>query len=301
MYNSPNALKKGILATFDQMLQTKKESFFKDYWYRTKSDGHEDEFWVPSSLPGFLEWLDAINFVDIDDKSFKVYNKHYQRGVLVNRDFLADTRKTLGGKIEAFLKTLSDNYVNFPDALCQYLLDNNPTAFDGTAMFATSRPNLDTGTNTINNLISGTLSSSYTTSTFNADVTSAIAAMRAMKDKENNPFNPNPKLVALIPAAHESIARKVLEHDTYYDAATSVLISSIWNNIVTIAVNDRQADNDWYLINTNANFQPFLILDRENIKWEMKDDMELKNIKYWADFRMGYNVLNPMSIIKINN
>jgi hypothetical protein len=30
-------------------------------------------------------------------------------------------------------------------------------------------------------------------------------------------------------------------------------------------------------------------------------DKEFKSIKYGVDFRMGYNVLNPLSMVKVNN
>ena len=305
MYNSPLALKKGMLSTFWNMLKTTPESFFKDFIYRGSSSSNEEKYWIPQALPSFEEWRDLITYSDFKDSELTVNNKHYQRGLVIDRDYFADTRAVLGNQVEQFMKSLATKYAAFPDALCTLLLAANSAAFDGTAFFATSRPNLDTGSNTINNLLGGTLSTAYTTSTFAADFAAAKAAYYAMKDKNDEPFFTAPKFVVFVGTSEEDIAKRVLTTENYIDATTSVQTQNIYINNAEVRVNYRQAasDHDWYLIDLNNPTPPFVIQDRDGLKVDMKDDKFVtgKDVKYLFDFRMGYNFLNPMSIIKTNN
>ena len=302
-YNSPLALKKGIISTFEGLLQTAPKSVYDQFIEKTSSNTNQEDYWIPSTLPGFVEWVDHITYSDFEDDKLTVKNKHYQRGFELERDYLSDTRAVLGNNIEKFIKLLIKKYVAFPDKLVAALLAANSNAFDKTAFFATSRPNLDTGSNTINNLASGTLSTAYTTSTFSADLQTAKNQFNAMKDKDDEPFHDAPKYIALIPTHFEGVAKKVLTAESYIDAGTSQQTSNIYRGDAEIVLNTRQStsDNDWYLIDANSDFLPFLIQNRQGVNWHMKDDEENRFIRYWAEFRMGYEFLNPMSIVKINN
>lgn len=302
-YNSPLALKKGILSNFMNLMQTAPKSVYDQFIEKTSSNTNEEKYWIPESLPSFQEWVDSITYSDFEDNQLTVKNKHYQRGFKLERDYLSDTRAVLGSNIEKFIKLIIKKYTSFPDKLVALLLAANSNAFDGTAFFATSRPNLSTGSNTINNLASGTLSTAYTTSTFSADLQTAKNQFAAMKDRDDEPFHEAPKYIALIPTHFEGIAKQVLTAESYIDAGTSQQTSNIYRGDAEIILNTRQStsDNDWYLIDANSDFLPFIIQDRQGVQWHMKDDEEITSLKYWAEFRMGYEFLNPMSIVKINN
>lgn len=306
MYNSPIDFLKRLRADFYTLLQKTPSSYFKDFIRTIPSKSDKDEFWFPGSVAGFEEWLKDISYTGFDDYSLTIRNKHYQRGLMLNKDWLSDAKSTEAGtKIEGFIKEITKKYISFPDKKCEALLEANSNAFDATAMFATSRSNLDTGSNTINNLITGTLSTAYTTSTFTADFEDAEQALLVMKDKDDEPFNEAPKLIAFVPPQLKGIATTVLSErmTSYIDATTSDPVSNKYAGTAEIRVNYRQSNsnNDWYLINANADYPPFLMSDRQGVKFNMKDDSESKDIKYWAEFRIGVEFLNPMSIIKINN
>lgn len=304
MYNSAKALLKGIKAEFSQMMQTAAATSFEKLISRVKSNSDNEVYWLPETIPGFKEWQDERHFGDFSDKKLTVINRDWDSGLRVEANTINDSREYLGGNVESWVKMLVDQYKSFPDRLCQTLLDNNSNAFDGTAFFATSRPYLD-NTNTINNLVSGTSSTTYSLTEFEADYVSAKKLLLGMFDKNNQPFNANVKLAAVVPYHLEDVAKTLLS-----DRQNLVYISGTKSNLyaldgVEIIINWNQtssSDNDWYLVNINSPFKPFVIQDRTSPDWKVWDHEGLtKYIDYGVDFRMGYNFLNPFAMVKVNN
>lgn len=302
MYNSPIALLKGIKGDYNRLMATSQINDFEKVIDRVKSDTNEEIYHIPETLPGFKEWLDKRHYTDFTDKSLTVKNKAWDTGVPVDRDTLSDSKKYLGGDVEMWVKSIVQMEKSFPAKLCQLLLDANSAAFDGTAMFATSRSNIDTGSNTINNLLTGTSSSTYALSEFEADYKAAKIALGGFKDKNNDPFNEGMKLAVVVPQHIQDVASTLLasRQELIYVSGTK---NNPYAGDAEIIVNYRQAstDNDWYLVNINSPYKPFLIQDREGLKWNVIDNIENKALKYTADFRMGYSFLNPFSIVKTNN
>ena len=301
-YNSPKALLKGIKADFSRLFAIEPAPVFDTVITRVKSNSDEEKYWIPESLPGVKEWKDNRHFGDFGDKYMKVTNFDWDNGLKVERNTINDSREYLGGNVEAWVKMLTNETKQFPDELCNILLAANSNAFDGTAMFATSRPNIDTGSNTINNLLTGTSSSTYSLSEFKADFASAKSALMGFKDKGNKPFNKNPRFAVIVPAHMEDIAETLLaeRQQLIYVSGTE---SNLYAGKASIIVNHYQAstDNDWYMVNVNSPFKPFLIQDRQAVQWNVWDDTKSKFVEYGLDFRMGYAFLNPFSIVKINN
>jgi phage major head subunit gpT-like protein len=303
MYNSATALLKGIKAEFSQLFNVAPESTFGPMINNVKSNSDQEKYWIPESLPGIQEWIDQRHFGDFSDKDLTVINKEWDDGLEVNRFTIDDSREYLGGNVESWVKLLVNQYKDFPDELCQSLLTANSAAFDSTAFFATSRPNINTGSNTINNLLTGTSSSTYSLSEFEADYKSAKTALLGMRDLNNRAFNKKPKLVVFVPVHLEDVARVLLD-SRQKEIYVSGSQSNLYAGDAEVVVNYEQTsttDNDWYLVNVANPFKPFVIQDREGIKWDIWDDNMNKFIKYGFYFRMGYNFLNPMSIVKVNN
>jgi phage major head subunit gpT-like protein len=307
MYNSAKALLKGIKAEFSTLMQNSPESTFGPLINNVKSNSDKENYWIPESLPNIKEWIDQRHFTDMTDEKLTVYNKDWDNGIRVDRFTLDDSREYLGGNLENWIKMLVNNYKDFPDELCQSLLAANSNAFDGTAMFSTSRANLDTGSNTINNLLTGTSSSTYSLSEFETDFKAAKTKLLGFRDKHNRAFNKNAKLAVFVPQHMEDVAKVLLA-----DRQELIYVSSVQSNLYAgdaqVIVNWEQSTttdndwyNDWYLVNLNADFKPFVIQDREGVKWEFWDDTKNKYIDYGFYFRMGYNFLNPMSVVKTNN
>jgi phage major head subunit gpT-like protein len=304
MYNSAKALLKGIKANFSQMMRNAPMPAFDFAITRVKSNSDKEQYWIPETLPAIKEWIDQRHFGEFGDEYLEVTNVDWDNGLRVNRNTLDDSREYLGGNVEAWLKMLVDTYKDFPDELCQAILDANTACFDGTALFSTSRANIDTGSNTINNLLTGTSSSTYSLAEFETDFIAAKQKLLGFRDKNNRAFNKGAKLAVLVPQHLEDTAHKLLDSraQRIYDGTSEK--DNLYAGDAEVIVNWEQnttTDNDWYLINQGASFKPFLIQDRTSPNWEVFDDSRFKYIDYGFDFRMGYAPLNPFSIVKTNN
>lgn len=301
-FNSANAVEKGIKALFATGIQADFKPLFDPMINYYTSESASEKIYISGAVPGFKEWSGQMATADYKDYLYEIVNKHYAMAIPVNRDTLDDSKKYLGPTVETKVAELIQVYSNFQDSLGQALLDANGNAFDGSAFFATSRT-FDTGSNTIKNLATGTLSTAYTTATFTADFQSAFNALAGFFDKNGNPYNANLDLVAFVPAQHYAVAKKVLEGEMGGLVYTSGTETANWRGAAKVILNPRQVqtNNDWYLVNLAAVQKPFMGTKRAPVRWNMKDDPECTDIKYIADFRMGLGYHNPMSIVKINN
>lgn len=302
MYNSSKVLLKGIKAKFMSMMLTTPEPTFGFAIQNETSKSNKEIYWMPHSLPAIKEWIVNIGFSSVQDDYFEVLNKDWEDGLRVKRNTLEDSE--IESSINMWVKSMADQYKDFPDELGQKILSDNAAIWDGTALFSNTRANIDTASNTIDNLYSGTLSTAYTTTTFAADFEGALNDIKGFKDKSNRSFNKRMKPVVFVPTHLYPIAKKILgDYQTYIDAGTAAQVTNIYANQAEIIENWEQgsSDNDWYIINKNAPIKPFLIQSRKGVEWNMDDNKKVKFIDYWFTFRMGYSGLNPFSIIKIDN
>lgn len=295
MYNSPNAVLKGIKALFLKELETAGKPNTKNIIEIVSSDGAYEDYWIPDTAGRIREWLDEIVYSDGKDYSFQIYNKDWGGGFKVKRSTLSDSKKYLGGNIESWIRSLAREWVYFPDDFVYQLISTNGNAFDGSAFFANSRL-IDTGSNVIDNIISGT---GTTQAQIIADYEDAYNQLIGFKDRNNRPFNPNPKIALFIPAHLK------FTFETIFSPKAQILSqsSNIMAGEVELIINYQQSnsDNDWYLINTNATLKPFVIQERELPNWNMKDEEDNVNIKYFTTGRYGYGYGNPMAIVKVDN
>lgn len=297
-YNSPKALEKGIKAKFWQILQTLAQPTFDFAISREKSLSDKEIYWMAGTVPGIKEWIENITYEELLDYRLEVKNKDWNDGILVERNTLDDSE--IKGSINMWIKSMANLVRDFPDQLCQDLLVANSAAFDGTAFFADTRPNIDTGGNVIDNLYPGT---GTTFAQFSADYAGAKNQLLGFRDKHDRAFNKKASLVAFVPQHLSDLANQLLNlrADRVYTGAAE--ISNIYRGTAEIIINWEQgaSNDDWYLVNKTNPIKPFLIQDRATTKWTHKDDSEVKFLKYFFTFRMGSGFLNPMPIIKINN
>ncbi len=295
MYNSPNAVLKGIKAYFAGLFVNAPVSNAKKVMETVTSDGAYEDYWIPSSASVLREWIDEIAYSDGKDYKFTIFNKDFGGGFKVKRNTLSDSRKSLGGNVEKWIKQIFREWITLPDTFVEILLEKNGEAFDGTAFFANSR-NLDTGDNTIDNIYSGT---GVTDAKILDDFEGAYNQLIGFKDKNNNPFNRDPKLAVYVPAHLANAFRRLFSPKATQRSGSS----NIYAGEVEIIVNYSQAgsNNDWYLLNTAAPFKPFILQEREKPTWNMKDEKDNINIKYFTTGRYGYGYGNPTAIIKVDN
>jgi len=296
MYNSPIAVLKGIRTEFAKQLANFQGPMFSSFVQTIKGDGAYEDFRFLDSVGTIREWTDQRRKQNYKDFLVTLRPKHYEFTINVNRDTLDDSKKTLGGDVEKDIREAAMLWKTFGDRLVNDLIYANGTAYDGSTFFATSH-NID-GSVAINNLETG---AGITLAQIESDLASARNLMHGYRDKNDQPINMNPRFTVLIPSHLHDFFLTLRNSQQIYDGSGNK--TNIYNNSFDILINHWQStsDNDWYLINTNANLMPFMLVDRQAPRWDVKDDLENIDIRYMSDARMvgGYGAFT--SICKINN
>lgn len=300
MYNSPTVLLKGINATFIRGLATQAPSVLNPFFEEVKSDSNKEQYILFNHFGSIKEWTDEIEYSHLEDFDYEIKNKDWQNGFLVDRNTLDDSKKTLGNDVEREIKFSLDSWGNFPDKLVTELLlaGTSGLAFDGVALFAASRPALQKEGTTFSNLLSG---SGVTIDNIKTDIAAGMKALRAVKAKNGDPFNYNPKFLCMIPSQLEFLFKTIKESVLITESSNAV--TNIYQNTFDYLVNDYLdvTDNDWYMMNTNTPFKPFIYQKRKPPAFDMKDEKDKKFIKYFSTGRMNVGYGNPVSIVKVNN
>lgn len=303
MFNSPQAILKGAKVKFTELLATKDIKIFDSFTEIDSSKNKDENYPIFMTMQGLKQFIDKISFADTKMKNLNVVNYTYYDGFEIDFDTMSDSEEYLGKLVNNYCQGLAALYAPFKSDKINTLLAANGNWVDGTAFFATSRSNLDTGSNTFNNLQTGTLSSAYTYATASNDFALALAGLRSIKDKNGVPLNPDMSdLVCLIPSQHEAIFEYMLK-ETQTLVYSSGTISNQYAGRAKIVVNPFQStsDNDWYLINMKAPFKPFFVQERQGVNWTYNEDKIVRRHQYYFDVRFGAALLNPAAIQKVNN
>lgn len=288
MFNSPNAILKGISAKFAKGLINAPESQIKAFTEFFPSTDSFEDYWIPYSMPSIKEWVDEINFKEVEDFLLRIQNKDWQNGLQVKRNTINDSKKSLGNSIESWIRTMIKQYVTLPDTLINDLLVANGTAFDGSAFFADTRPLLQ-GTNAIDNIYDGT---GLTLTLVEADLSGARARLKGFRDINNQPLNRGAKLVVYAPVALETIFLKLANNEDVLDN------TNIHKGTFELIINyDDTTGDEWYLINSAAAMKPFVYQTREEPKFVVEDNQMKKNVDYAVTSRSNVGYGHPASIV----
>jgi len=295
MFNSATALLKGIQGKFQNALDAAPQTELEKVAFQAPSEELFESFWIPGTTPAIQKLVDRLDFGSMQDFELKVFNDDFGAGFKVDKNVLNDSKKYLSGGVELHIRGMLEKYKSFNSKIMASALVANGTAFDGTAFFATSRPNLLTGGNVIDNLYTGT---GTTQAQITADFEGALAKMLGFRDSNDDALNAGAKPAVIIPIHLLPIFRKILVSQYFAGG-----VDNLNQNAAEIIVNWSQAatDNDWYIANLASALPPFIITNREQPVWDVDDPKFGKWINYGYTFRKGIGYGNPISIIKINN
>jgi phage major head subunit gpT-like protein len=298
MYNSAIAVLKGIRSEFAKQLGDYTAPLFAPFVSRVKSDSNNEDYRYRDTIGTIREWKTRRVTEDFKDYKYQIVNKPFEFTLDVDRFTLDDSKKTLGGAIEQEIRQAAQLWKGFEDEQVYELITDNGTAYDGSTFFATSH-NID-GDNAIDNLKTGTQTGTYTLAQIEADLATARTAMYGYRDNKDRPINTNPRWIVLIPSQlHDKFLTLRNSQDVYISGTKT----NIYQNSFEIVLNHWQStsDYDWYLINANATILPFTVQERMKMRWDVKDDMENRYIKYMSTARYGFGYSAFTSICKINN
>jgi phage major head subunit gpT-like protein len=301
-FNSPIAVLKGIKADFAKRLTRQVENTFSQFYESTDSNSNKEIYSFFDSTPEIKEWLDKIDYSNFKMFEFVINNVDYQWGIPVDRNTIDDS--TASGMQASILRHIREGVKKWNDQplrMLNTLLENGTSglAFDGSAFFADTRPNIQ-GTNTIDNIATG---SGITLAQIQTDYEAAYVKLMGFKDKNAEPFNINVKPVCLIPSSLVPLFVTLQKSLIITNSAVTASVTNVWANTFDVVVNPYQAitNNDWYMIDANAVMKPFIFQSRKSPIFEMKDENDSPIIKYFSTARraMGYGM--PTSIVFVNN
>lgn len=287
------SLLKGIKNEFSDFLAKHEGAKFRDFVFQSKSNSDRENYRFKASLPFLKEWVDEIEYGSFNEFKYEIVNKHFQRGIDIDRDDYEDA-KSIVGNIEQEIRMLAQQFADFPDYLVNSLISANGNCFDGGAFFATSH----TAIGTIDNLKTGT---GTTLAQIEADLATARNAMYGYVDLNSVPINRNPRFVVLAPSQLHDKFLTLRNSQQIYDGSGNK--TNIYENSFDLIINHWQStsDNDWYLVNVNHAIKPFIYQLRQQPKWHVEDIESSKRIHYFVEGRMNAGYGNPAAMCKVNN
>lgn len=299
MYQQLSLLGKKIKAVwskiFDGEASTELQKMLAE---NIKSTSDKETYTFAQLFSRIREWLDEASFDTGKSYEYTIKNKKWQEGFAVDNDYLEDVKadSMLSGDLQSKIKGMAVDFADHKDERINDLIIANGNAFDGTAMFSDTRPNIVDGDG-LDNIVTGT---GITLALIQADLKSAMTQLKGMKIK-GKPVNKNAKPIVLIPTQLWSLMNELRTSQTIIIGGASQS-NDLQNTFEIIENYDQETtNNDWYLVNGNSKMKPFIIQNREEPKMIEIDDQK-KDVKFYnwkARYDAGYG--NPLSIVKVNN
>lgn len=219
------------------------------------------------TVPKMQEWTDTARFVGLSDFTYEITNKHYQAGIEVDRDTLADDRYNV---IKPRVQQLAQEAARWPSELVLTTLVANGLAYDGQNFFdtdhgesGTSQVNTQTGTGT-------------TLAQVRADFITARTAMMRITDDQGRPMGVMPDLVIIPPDLQDVFEQLVATNSP--GGSTTLALTNTLSKAVDILVDPNLADtNNWFLLHTRGPIKPMIFQMREAPEFLSQDSMTDEN------------------------
>ena len=261
------------------------------------SDKDKETYTLTYLFSKIREWIDMAQFDTGKEFEYEIKNKKWQEGFQVSKDYLDDVaqNKPLSGDMRLQISAINDDFVDHKDELINDILVANGNAFDGTAFFANSRPNIPDST--IDNLYTGT---GTLLSQVEADLKGARDLLKSMRVKDR-PVNKNARIVVICPT-HLSETFNVLKQAETIDTGGGAKTNTLKGTFDIVENYDQAStNNDWYCANSKSKLKPTILQNRKNVEFKEIDDDDRDYLKYnWKSrYNAGYG--NPMACVKVDN
>jgi len=225
------------------------------------------------------QWLDERQIDQMIDLSYSLDNLDYENTIGVSRNTIADDQ--IGGVKIRINDLARKAKMHSRKLLIEYMIAGTANlSYDGVAYFATTHPNV---AGNQSNLLTG---SGVTAAKFADDFNAARAAMINFKDEKGNPYNEGVgDFLCVIPPGLQNIAEQV------FNASLISSTTNVLKGAAKIMVSSRFTDvNDWYLAELSGAVKPFILQERQPVKFEALDkgtetSFLRKNYLFGVDWR----------------
>jgi len=239
----------GVLTNFRALFEKDFEaSMAQQIWpglvAEMPSDGEQNTYTWFGTVPQMQDVThDSVEIGSLNRYNFSIVNNEYQAAIEVQRAAMERDRL---GLISPRISQLSEEAARHPGQLIWQMYESNPTAYDGTALFANSR--VIGGSGTIDNLLAG---SGTSIAQFQTDLGTARAAMRLYQDDQARPMDLLGNYIVIPPALEQMVwqALNTVQGDTINNRALPASSTGQWQSSgYWVCVNPYLTDvNDWYL------------------------------------------------------
>jgi phage major head subunit gpT-like protein len=242
------------------------------------------------ALGSWSEWHGARQFKDIASDDYKVINRTYESSIKMPREQIEDDQV---GMYMDIVPSMVSGWFKKQQALIFNVLTSNPLAYDGVALFSTSRT-YGTG-----NTISNTTTSALTATTFEA----AYVAMQSYTDHQGEPLATQPDTLVVGPSLAKT-ASDIIGNLYRGDGETSaVQIQNYYNSLgIRLVVSPYLIGtyaNYWYLADTTDVVKGVLLQIRRNPMPVLSNAQEVSRtntVDFMADGRMAAGPAVPHKI-----
>ncbi len=207
------------------------------------------------------EWVGSRVAMNLGEHSYVLANKKYEGTIELDREDIEDDN--LGIFAAVTVPGLARAAAKHPDRLLKTLIQANPLAFDGKALFANDHPCYDAGANVYDNL-------DLATALDGAGVATAYAAMSSYIGEDGNPLEVTPNLL-IVPPQLKRQALVVMQSTTYALPGTIATVGSAtvdnplrgWMDVLVLP-ELANAPTVWYMADTTKPVKPFVYQLRDN-------------------------------------
>jgi len=241
--------------------------FLKAYWEETPEldnlvtfttySGSEAELQVPGSPPAMEEWLSEVQHQRVSATPYTIKDRRWGKALDIPVSAFEDDNL---GLYPASIQTFGQNARNHPGELvCQLMRDGGATTcYDGQYFFDTDHSEGSSGT--LSNIITGTVGTGYTLTTFKNDWMSAWDRMQTWKNDRGTAMRGiNPDTI-VVPTGLASLAIE-FAGAMMLSSTTNVWVPKIRNVICNPDLTDV---NDWYAFCTTKPVKPFIVSRHKN-------------------------------------
>jgi phage major head subunit gpT-like protein len=295
MYEQLSLLGKIIKAAWSKIFDGSVNTELQDVLSEPIESNNKKEAYSFTYLFGAVrEWLGDAIYDTGKTYEYEIKNKDWQRGFQIKQSNIDDmgANPVLNSDYKKKVSSIATNFVSHKNKRHQECLEANGTAFDGTAFFADSRPNISGGT-ALDNICTRT---GVTTALIFADINSAITQMDAMQI-DGNPLNEGAKIACIVPTHLYTIFNTIMISENI-DLGAGPITNTL-RGTFSVVKNYRQAttNNNWYMVNTASIMKALILQNREApFMKEIKDeDKDLVKYNWKARYEIGYG--NPFAII----
>jgi phage major head subunit gpT-like protein len=216
-----------------------------------------------SPAPGLKETIGDLVIKALAAGKLELVAKLYEAALGIPRDDFADDRI---GLHNARIRDMAVKASWHPHQLLAETLEANPTAVDGTALFADSRADSIVGTFDNNLAPSMADAGGPTVVEFQTGMKVAISAMKGFTDAEGDRINVFPQFGLIVPPALEWQARACAEDQ--YLSVTTLVTNEVKGTFTPRVLPFLSSTVISYLYVKNSGAKPLVVQEREALTTE---------------------------------